>query len=380
VDRPYRAWGLRLRILYFSDNSSDHNLRFIESLAAHDQEIWFLDITRNQPLPGWLPPRVRFVPIQCVLNRDVDPERAKEFLPEFRRVLQEIQPDVVHAGPVQTCGYIAALSGFHPLLIMPWGSDVLFHANRNPEWTWATQVALQGADALFCDCAAVWQATRQFKEFPPSRVINFPWGIKRGSFGPAGERWNLEQGTTNLICTRSWEPLYDIDTLLEAFRLAASENSQLRLWLLGNGSRASSVRSFIQQHKLNDVVRTPGRIARQDLPIWFRSADGYVSCAKTDGTSVSLLEAMATGLPVVVSDIASNREWVTNGKNGWLASVGSVDEFANRFLCLSALGPSQRQVISKHNQRIVAEKADWDRNLPQLCLLYQSLAEAGNRL
>ena len=65
---------------------------------------------------------------------------------------------------------------------------------------------------------------------------------------------------------------------------------------------------------------------------WFRAADAYVSCAQSDGTSVSLLEAMATGLPAVATDIPSNREWVVDGQNGWLATDASAEEFADPFL------------------------------------------------
>ena len=50
------------------------------------------------------------------------------------------------------------------------------------------------------------------------------------------------------------------------------------------------------------------------MPKWFRAADTYISCAQSDGTSVSLLEAMATGLPLIVTDIPSNREWVVEGR------------------------------------------------------------------
>ena len=314
------------------------------------------------------------MPSKCVLDREADPEKFREFLPEFQRVLQEIRPDVVHAGPVQSCAYIAALSGFHPLLVMPWGSDILFYANQNAEWKQAAEVALQGTDGLFCDCEAVWQAAQQFAEIPSSHVIKFPWGIKKGSFIPEGKKLTLEPGTINLICTRSWESLYDIDVLLEAFRLAFHKNDHLRLLLLGEGSRANAIHSFIERHRLGDVVRTPGSIPHEELPVWFRSADGYISCAKTDGTSVSLLEAMATGLPVVVTDIPSNREWITEDENGWLAPVGAASEFAEKIMRLAALDQPRRNSISKQNQRIVAERADWNQNIPRLLDFYEYLS------
>jgi glycosyltransferase involved in cell wall biosynthesis len=85
---------------------------------------------------------------------------------------------------------------------------------------------------------------------------------------------------------------------------------------------------------------------------------------------------MATGLPVVVTDIASNREWITENENGWLATIGSFQEFADKLLRAAGLEPRKREAISERNQNIVAERADWDRNFPSLLRLYESLVNS----
>jgi glycosyltransferase involved in cell wall biosynthesis len=111
------------------------------------------------------------------------------------------------------------------------------------------------------------------------------------------------------------------------------------------------------------------------MPKWFRTADTYISCARSDGTSVSLLEAMATSLPVVVTDIPSNREWVVEAQNGWLARAGSSEEFADRLLRAARLRPEERKLFAERNQRIVEERADWDRNFPKLLEMYERITD-----
>ena len=86
---------------------------------------------------------------------------------------------------------------------------------------------------------------------------------------------------------------------------------------------------------------------------------------------------MATGLPVLVTDIPSNREWVRPGENGWLAAAGSAEDFAGKLLRIAALKPLEREAIGKRNQKIVAERADWDRNFPLLLDLYERLMKVG---
>ncbi len=294
-------------------------------------------------------------------------------------MLCEIAPDLVHTGPIQSCGHVTALSRFHPWLLTSWGSDLLFQAEQGPEWKQATQAALSSADAFFCDCDTVRDAAKQLVEIPDSRIVQFPWGIRKGLFGPVGalpsdEECERESGVHVFISTRSWEPLYGIDTLLEAFRQAYRVDSSLRLLLLGGGSEAGRVQQFVEVHGLGRVIRTLRPQVKEDMPKWFRTADAYVSCAQSDGTSVSLLEAMATGLPVVVSDIPSNREWVVEAQNGWLASAGASEEFADRLLRAARLRPEQRKLFSERNQRIVEERADWDRNFPRLLEMYERIA------
>jgi glycosyltransferase involved in cell wall biosynthesis len=83
---------------------------------------------------------------------------------------------------------------------------------------------------------------------------------------------------------------------------------------------------------------------------------------------------MAVGLPVIATDIPSNREWITEDENGWLAS-GAAD-FVEKILALSRLPAVRRNAISLNNRGIVAARADWDRNFPRLLRLYERLVDS----
>lgn len=367
-----------MRVLYFSDNSSVHNERFLEKLSSFGHELWFLDATNERP-PDWpLPAGARWVRPGRIVQRGADPSAFAAFLPELRSAIRTLAPDLLHAGPVQGCGYVAALAEFHPLIVMSWGSDMLLHAQRNPEWRRATEVALQAADGFVCDCEAVRAAALRFAPLPESRIAEFPWGIKRGAFSPDGPhptagQLSLPDGAIPFICTRAWEPFYGIDVLLKAFHLAYQSNPLIRLLLLGGGSAARFVHAFIAEHDLEEVILTPGVVPNRELQAWFRAARSYVSCVESDGTSVSLLEAMGTGLPVIVTDNAANREWVTEGQNGWLAFAGNEEEFADKLLLAACLSDEERQAISIRNREIVERRADWDANFPRLLELYESV-------
>jgi glycosyltransferase involved in cell wall biosynthesis len=350
----------------------------LEKLVCAGYEVWFWNLTATQPPENELPSGVRSIISTSSVASGASPGKYRELLPECQSLLRELQPALVHAGPIQSCGYLAALADFHPMVLMSWGSDLLMHAERNSEWKQATELALQKADAFFCDCDTVRKKANSFRVFSDSQVVQFPWGVKQRVFSPVGplppsDRFMRRAGTTTFIHTRSWDPLYGTDVLLDAFLRARSTNPSLRLLLLGDKSGAQSLRSFVHAHDLTDAVSFLGPQPAEELPMWFRAADAYVSCAKSDGTSVSLLEAMATGLPVVVTDIPSNREWVAEPENGWLAPAGSSGAVADKMLQVAYLTPQERKTMSESNQRVVAERADWDKNFPGLLEMYERL-------
>ena len=243
-----------------------------------------------------------------------------------------------------------------------------------PAYRRATEMALSGADGFVCDCEAVRSVALRYANFAPTHIAQLPWGIEPGMFSPVGDKppdWTPAAGTTTILCTRSWEPLYDMDVLLEAFAEAYDRNKNLRLLLLGDGSQRELIQNFISERRLSGIVITHREYRASRMPQWFRAADVYVSCAKSDGTSISLLEAMATGLPVVVSDIPSNREWVKEAQNGGLARVGMAHDFAEKLLQAATLSAEAKQVMRARNIQVIAQHADWNKNFPLLMKLYE---------
>jgi glycosyltransferase involved in cell wall biosynthesis len=109
------------------------------------------------------------------------------------------------------------------------------------------------------------------------------------------------------------------------------------------------------------------------MPNLLSQADIYVSTSAYDGTSVSLLEALGCGAFPVVTDIPSNREWITDGHNGFLISKEDERLLARRIV--QAIR-DQRLLAEayKINRRIVKERAYWRDNIKRITDLYQRFA------
>ena len=182
-----------------------------------------------------------------------------------------------------------------------------------------------------------------------------------------------------VLSLRTWEPLYGVDVVVKAFCQAAAREPRLRLMLLGGGSQAGHLRQLLAQHGLLERVHFGGQVSGDDLPAYYRAADLYVSASHSDGSSVSLMEALASGLPVLVSDIPGNREWIGPGEGaGWLFPDGDFTALGAGMLRAAADEsglPEQRRAA-----RTLAERrADWKQNFQQLLRAYDLARELEGR-
>lgn len=370
-----------MRVIYFSQDYTPHDYRFLEKLAQTRHEVWYLRFEAN-PTPletRTIPSGIKVVAWMGNRNYKLRGWNKLRLFWEFRRILHQLRPDLIHAGPVQTCGFFTALAGFKPLLLMSWGSDILAKANKSVIWRWITKFTIRHADMIACDCLAVRDRIVKLTGYPDDRIITFPWGVDLSRFHPAPSQLRLRdklgwKDNKVVITTRSLEPIYGIETLLEAARTVIEKEPDTRFLMLGDGSLRPKVQTFIAKHNLEQAIHLAGRVPHNLLPDYFNEADLYVSSSYSDGTSVSLLEAMACKLPVVVTDLSSNQEWVAPEVNGWLVPPGDAQALSSAIVeALEQNGKAK--MMAETNMSAARQKADWDKNFNILLEAYERLVK-----
>lgn len=377
------AAGAKRRLLYFSRDYTPHDYRFLSALAQTEYQVYFLRLergrlqTEDRPLPEGIQ-QVHWQGGQ----RPVSRRDGLRLLLALKRVLHEVKPDLVQAGPLQRCALLVALSGFRPLVSTSWGYDLILDAGRSPLWRWATRFTLKRSAVMIGDS----QIVRQLVHFhapgvlPDDRIITFPWGVDLQHFRPLerplSKAADSRRRPFTLLSARNWEAIYGVDLIAQAFVRACQcldgSRSDLRLIMLGQGSQAAQIRQILQRLD-NEQVSFPGLISYADLPRYYRMADLYVSASHSDGASISLLEALASGLPALVSDIPGNREWVHPGLNGWLFRDGDVNALTEAILQAFQAWQNKETLreMGRQSRRIAEEGADWSKNFPKLLQAYQ---------
>ncbi len=349
-----------MRILYCSQDYSPHDHRFLSALSKTEHQIYWLRLEdRSRNLEMREPPGNIHTVTWRVGNEKVHWWQYPDLVGKFRNVLKEIQPDLVHAGPIQPVSILPAMAGFHPLVSMSWGFDMLQDADRNRFWKWATKYVLKRTDRLFCDCQTVKKKAVAWS-FPEKRVTVFPWGVDLSMFKAAAKP-EKPGNELVLLSTRSWEPRYGMDVALKGFALAVRENPNLHLIMLSGGSQADWVQNFIRENRLEQNIELRGQINNETLVDIYHSAHVYLSASHVDGSSVALMEALACGTPALVSDIPSNLEWVSNGVEGWVFKDGNAADLARAILHIAS-HPEMLSAASINARKIAEKKADWKKN------------------
>lgn len=367
-----------MKVLYFSRSYTPHDHRFLSALAGTPHSVSFLQLepakrqTENRPIPA----NVQVIPWrggQAPFRWQDAPALAAD----LQRVVKEHQPDVIHAGPVQSASYIAAKSGFQPLVTMSWGSDLLLDADKNAWWQRVTRYTLKRTTVLAGDCQAVQQKAAQYG-FPEDRTVLFPWGVDLQRFVPGqaqGFRSILGwQDAFVVLSLRSWEPLYGVDTLVRGFARAAKQAPGLRLLLLSGGTQADAIRAILEQYRVLEQVHFAGQIRQEDLPLYYHATDLYISASHSDGSSVSLMEALACGVPALVSDIPGNREWLANSPAGWLFPDGN-DQAVTDGILRAYRRRIELQPVRTAARALAEQRANWPENFKRLLAAYELAQE-----
>lgn len=380
-----------MRVLYFSGSYGPHDLRFLSALARTKHRIFYarLDGTGSVSEGRPVPPLIEQVP-WVGGERPFRWRNLLRLVRDFRRVIRETKPDLVHAGPIQTCAFLSVLSGFRPVLTMSWGFDLMQDADRNAWWRSVTRYTL-ARSTFFTSDAIVTRDRAIALGMDPRRTLVFPWGVDLREFAPARIQTRsaikgrlrppYRAGTGSarrlrmpddlvLLCNRSWEPRYGVDVLARAFVVAAARNPRLSLILLGGGSQTQLIRTILSHPGTALHVLYAGRVPAAEVAPWYRRADVFVSPSHIDGSSVSLMEALASGLPALVSDIPANKEWIQEDVNGWLFPDGDVDSLADRILAIAST-PANLGRLGKAARKTAEDKADWRRNFLVLLKAYE---------
>ncbi len=359
--------GTSLRVLMLGAVNSPHLVQLATEMRGHGFEVH---------VAGYVSPSVPAVdfaalgiPLHVIPTRALRSGGLPVHVRGVRRVLREVQPDVVHAHSVSYFCWSAALAGASPLISTAWGSDV-YLAGR-----------LGRAEIRFALARSVW-ATADSPELlerlhrlgaPPERTSVIGWGVDLAAFTPAADRTALREhlglGAGPLILgPRSLKPIYNPEVLVGAFERVRREVPQAQLLLkhLDAGPPPPGLQ--------REGVTIVGHVPYEQMADYYRAADVCVSIPSSDSAPRSVWEAMAAGAPCVLSDLPWVHSMLTPGSEALVSAIDAdaVASAVSRVL----LEPELAAGLSARGRAFVEAREDSRVHMRRLADLYRQVASA----
>jgi L-malate glycosyltransferase len=363
-----------VRLLYVANGESIHTQRWVRYFAQHGHDVHLA--TPTPPAPGALPD----VHVHRLETRVTRPRAIRRLrrLVLLRRLVPSIRPALVHAHYLTGYGDYAALCGFRPFLLTAWGSDVLVDPSRGVLRRWQTRFALRRAARITCDAEHMAVRLGELGA-PAERISIVKFGTDVEQFRPRRHdaAWRAELGLPPqapvVISTRSLNPIYDVESLVRALPLVRREVPAACAVILGDGSLRASLERLALVLGVADAVRFVGQIEPAAMPRWLASADVYASTSLSDGgLAASTAEAMASGLPVVVTDFGDNDRWVADGAGGFLVPLRDPAALAGRLVLLLRDAPMRRR-FGRYNRSVIEERDNHAREMAAMGAIYEEV-------
>jgi sugar transferase (PEP-CTERM/EpsH1 system associated) len=286
------------------------------------------------------------VPVECVHGPD-------DWIPlrimRLARLLRDLDADVVHVHNVKSHlhGALAArLAGVAVIVSTKHG--------RNFPTSGIARVTNRLACALCsdlvgvsADCAAIWHQIESARADKVSVIVN---GIDVAAFPYAP---GLGDAPARAVSVARLSAVKDPLTLLKATRLVLDRERGFRLDLVGDGPLRSTVEAHIAALDLSNAVRVHGTV--DDVWTVLAGASVFVLASVSEGVSMTVLEAMATGLPVVATRVGGTPEVVDEGTTGLLVPPGAPEALAEAMLWMLR-HPAARQRMGIQARRRVEER------------------------
>jgi glycosyltransferase involved in cell wall biosynthesis len=361
-----------LRVLGIGDGRSIIFLRWAWRLAERGHDVHLVS-DRISARPGELDGITAHDVRRLGLATRVRGARRLVWGTALARLARRLDVDLLHAHYLLPYGWWAARAGIHPLVVSPWNTDIFTYGRERARGRRLVRRAIAAGDEFVVSSRANAEETVRLGA-PAARVHRIVWYADPRPFGPharcegLAERFGWPSDSLLVLSLRNYRPNTNLDVLVRAFARARQEVPEARLILAARGGwTREETERLIEELELSAVVAMHFA-APDELPELCASADIGVSIASTDATPASMLESMASRLPMIMGDAVTIDEWITQGGGGEVVPCRDEDALVAALLKLLR-DPDLRGAYGARNERVVRERlGDPGEQLEQLYL------------
>ncbi|GAB4407448.1 MAG: glycosyltransferase [Anaerolineae bacterium] len=377
-----------MRLCYLADPRNTHTRRWLDYFVRRGHEVHLLTVHPHfSPLAGVKAHRILSLPPFLKTMQRGHGWLALLFSSwRINSFIRAINPDVLHAHFAKYYGWLAALSGFHPWVLTVWGGDILADQGAfQLVGKWLTPFSVSKADLVTAVSQHLLGVARQYMK-PTTEGYVTTIGADLANFNPTVDAtpWREQLGLglqPVILSPRSFTPLYNIHTIVAAIPYVLAQMPQALFVFKENTSAGwetyrDQIRQSVSDLKVEQAVRYAGEVPYQEMAAFYRLADVVVSIPLSDGLPVSVLEAMACGVPVVLSRLPHLEKLFVEGQNALTVSAQEPQQLAEAIIRLLN-DQTLRQKITANNLELVKTVGDFQAEMQKMEKLYERVAGYG---
>jgi glycosyltransferase involved in cell wall biosynthesis len=266
------------------------------------------------------------------------------------------------ANPAATVALIAARLGGLTFSLSVHGPDEFYDVTVN-----CIREKIEAA--VFVRCISYFCRSQLMRLSPIEH-----WGkfhiIRCGIFKDEFERARMREGSArNILCVGRLCPSKGQAILVEAAEILRRKGYQFRMLLLGGGEDLETIRNMIEKRNLDGLVEAAGPVGHERVKKELASSDLFVLPSFAEGIPVALMEAMASGVPVISTNIAGIPELIENRSEGILTQASNAEELA-RSIEEFITGTADVRGLTDRAARKVSSMFDAEKNAVELGKLF----------
>lgn len=354
-----------MRICYLGDSKSIHTKKFCYSFAKLGHDIHLITFSDVE---------IEGIRTYCI-NAGKVSVRGGNYnvlskVKKIRKLIHQIEPDILHALYATSYGYIGSRAKFHPYIITAQGTDVLISPWQSKIIKYFVSYALKKADIVTVVADHMQNAVRRLN-IHSDKIRTTMLGVDTELFNSNGRKVDNEHFI--IVSSRNFEPVYNIHVLIDAIDQVIKVFPDIRLILAGNGSLINDLKKQVTEKHLDSIISFVGKLSQEKLANLLKSCHLYITLSGSDGNSIALNEAIACGNVLIVSDIPANLPWIMDGQNGFKVPCNNPRTLAEKIIEIKNNYSKFKDNALENNCRLIHEKADWNENVKKIENLYLSL-------
>ena len=296
-----------------------------------------------------------------------------------RRVVNRLKPDILHAIEVDE-GFCGALSGFHPFVMTPNGSDLLVYAEKYIIVRRIFKYIFRKADVITSDSVPLKEASIALGARKDRNYI-IQWGVDLTQFNPQVDRLKIRRiynlGDSPLILSlRAFTPNYNIETIIHCIPAVLRVQPAAKfMFIYGFGDKETEMRRLVDDLGVRDSVIFVGHVGYEKMPFYCAAADICISVPSSDSSPRSVYEAMACGVPPIISDLYWTKEFIVSEQNALIVPVSDSQALAAAIIRL-LIDKKLRERMIKANLKLVDEELNYHKHMARMESIYQLACQA----